>query len=279
MAEKTSGVNSNPKNSIIDVAADLIGNSGIDLNTVVDLAASVVSGTSSKKNGSSKNKKSKSDSLISKLISNEKDYPQFSEKTYWAVRDKFQGSIPEKVTASVLTKATGLKADTIKTTVLPGLELMGLLKEGKPTTKLKSWTNDAKYEETCSSICSSVYPTSLTKLEFNTKTQQSNIINWFKKNAGVSEAAAKKMMTIYLLLAAPELKKKADKKEPAAAKKTKPTAKKQGSPAAAVDSVKVYKKGGAATITVKIVAEEGITKKALTEQFTAAAAEAYSKIK
>ena len=58
------GKKSDPKNSLIDVAADLIG-SGIGLDTVVDLAASAVSG-SSKKSGSSRKKESKTDSLISK---------------------------------------------------------------------------------------------------------------------------------------------------------------------------------------------------------------------
>ena len=273
MAEKKGDVNSNPKNSIIDIAADLIGNSGINLDTVVDIAANAMSGTSSKKSGSSKKKKSKSDSLITKLISEEKDYPQFSEKTYWSVRDKFQESIPEKVIASLLTSVTGLKADTIKKTVLPALELMGLLNDGKPTKQLKAWANDDKYKDACASICDLVYPSSLKKLDFNTKTQQEDVIKWFKKNAGVSEATAKKMMAIYMLLAAPELKKKAETKKSASA------AKKQSTSKDAADSVKVTKKGGKATITVKIVADEDITKKALTERFAEAAAEAYRQIR
>ena len=280
MAEKKGDVNSNPKNSIIDIAADLIGNSGINLDTVVDIAANAMSGTSSQKSGSSKKKKSKSDNLITKLLSEEKDYPQFSEKTYWSVRDKFQESIPEKVIASLLTSVTGLKADTIKKTVLPALELMGLLIEGKPTKQLKAWINDDKYKEACASICNSVYPASLTKLNHETKAQQAEIVNWFKKNAGVSEATAKKMMTIYLLLAAPELKKKAEtKKSASAAKKTTPAVKKPSSSNDIAESVKVTKRGGKATITVKIVADEGITKKALTEQFAEAAAEAYSQLR
>ena len=164
---------SNAKNSLLDVAADLISGSGLDLETVLDAAA----GAATKKSGSSKKKDSKSDSLISKLIPEKTEYPQFSEKTYWAVREKFQKSIPEKVTASTLTNATGLKTDTIKASVLPALAVLGLLKDGKPTTKLKAWVNDAKYEETCASICSAVYPASLTKLPFNTAAQQAAIIS------------------------------------------------------------------------------------------------------
>ena len=267
---------SNAKNSLLDVAADLISGSGLDLETVLDAAA----GAATKKSGSSKKKDSKSDSLISKLIPEKTAYPQFSEKTYWAIREKFQKNIPEKVTASTLTNPTGLKADTIKSTVLPALELMGLLKDGKPTTKLKSWVNDNKYEDTCESIRISVYPSSLTKLDFNTKTQQASIISWFKKNADVSEATAKKMLAVYLLLAAPKLKAAAaEKKAATPAKKSTAGTKKAAAPAAAIDSVKVTTKGGKSTITVKIVADEGVTKKALTDQFAAAAAEALKQMK
>ena len=278
MAEIKNGANTNPKGSLLDVAADLIGSSGIGLDTVVDLAANVVAG-SSKKSGSSRKKESKTDSLISKLLPEKVDYPQFSEKTYWAVREKFQKSIPEKIIASTLTNATGLKADTIKTTVLPALELMGLVKAGKATAKMKSWVNDDKYEETCASIRDSVYPSSLKKLEFNTKTQQNSIISWFKKNADVSEATAKKMLAVYLLLSAPKLKAASTNKKAASSSKKPTAAVKKSSPEAVVDSLKVTKKSGKATITVKIVADEGITKKALTEKFSAAAADAFSQIK
>lgn len=278
MAEnKSSAANTNPKGSLIDIAAELIGGSGIGLDTVVDLAASAVSG-SSKKSGSGKKKVSKTENLISKLLSDKVDYPQFSEKTYWAVREKFQKSIPEKVTASTLTNATGLKSETIKETVLPALELMGLLKDGKPTSKLKAWTNDAKYEDTCASICGAVYPSSLTKLDFGTKTQQNAIISWFKKNADASETTAKKMAAVYLLLAAPKLKGAAAEKKASTTVKKSTSSTKKSAPGAVLDSVKVTKKSGKATITVKIIADEGITKKALTEKFTAAAADAFGQM-
>ncbi len=278
MAAKNTDANTNPKNSLIDIAADLIGNSGIGLDTVVDLAASAVSG-SSKKSGSSRKKDSKSDSLISKLIPEKVDYPQFSEKTYWAVREKFQKSIPEKVTASTLTNATGLKAETIKASVLPALALLGLLKDGKPTTKLKAWANDAKYVDTCLAIAEAVYPAGLRKLGFSTAAQQESALNWFVKNADVSSATAKKMLGIYLLFIDPKLKAAADKKAASAAKKPAASAKKPSGPKSSVDSLKVTKKGGTATITLKIVADENITKKDLTALFSDAAAEAFNQIK
>ena len=270
--------NANPKNSLIDVAADLISGSGIGLDTVVDIAASALSG-SKKKSGSSRKKDSKSDSLLSKLLPEKKEYPQISEKTYCAVREEFPMTIPETFTASTLTNATGLKADTIKSSVLPALVVLGLLKDGKPTSKLKAWVTDDKYEETCASIRDSVYPDSLKKLDFSTKVQQAAVLKWFMKNADVSESAAKKMVAVYLLLSIPQLKTSAAEKKTASTSKKTASSKKSASPEATVDSLKVTTKGGKHTITLKIIADEGITKKALTEKFTSAAADAFSQMK
>ena len=279
----------NVKGGLIEDIAGALDGSGISLESVLDAAMN--SGTSKKKSGSSTRKKSsKSDSLVSKLLGDDTYYPQFSEKTYWAIREKFQKSIPEKVTASTLTNATGLKADTVKSTVLPALESMGLLKDGKPTAKLKAWVNDSKYEDSCGEIREKLYPSALRKLEFNTKTQQNAVVSWFKKNAGASETAAKKMLAVYLLLSAPKLKNAVEEKA-AASKKTSSAAAKSGTakksaassqkttPEAAIDSLKVTTKAGKSTITVKIGADEGITKKALTEKFAAAAADAFSQMK
>lgn len=269
MASKKSKSNNN---SLIDVAADLIGKDGINLETVVDLAASAVSGTS-KKSGSSKKKKSKSDDLITKLIPEIIEFPQFSEKTYWSIREKFQESVPDTVTVSTLSKVTGLKADTVKDYVLPALSLLGLLKnDGTPTSKLKSWLSDAKYVDTCLSIAETVYPDALRKLGFKTVDEQKDALNWFVKNAHVSASTAKKMLGVYLLFVDPKLRASAEKKAASASKKS-------TKPDASIDSLKVTKKGDTATITVKILADEKITKKALTNLFTDAAAEAYKQIK
>lgn len=268
MAAKKSKSN---KNSLIDVAADLIGKDGINLETVVDLAASAVSGTS-KKGGSSRKKKSKSEDVISKLIPEIIEYPQFSEKTYWAIRDKFQESVPDEVSVSILSKVTGLKADSVKDYVLPALGLLGLLKnDGTPTYKLKSWLSDAKYVDTCLSIAETVYPDALRKLGFKTENEQKDALNWFVKNARVSASTAKKMLGVYLLFADPKLRASTAKKAASAAKNP-------GEPDASIDSLKVTKKGETATITLKILADENITKKALTALFTDAAAEAFKQM-
>ena len=278
MASKS---NNSTKGGLLDDAAKMLDGTGLDLESILDAALNSGSGSKKKSSSGSKKKSSKTDSLVDKILGEEAYYPQISEKTYWATREKFQKSIPEKVTASTLTNATGLKADTVKSTVLPALEAMGLIKNGKPTSRMKAWVNDDKYEVTCAQIREDLYPSSLKKLDFNTKTQQNSVVSWFKKNANVSEATAKKMLTVFLLLSAPKLKeaKKADAASKSSTSTKKTTAVKKAAPEVVIDSVKVTTKSGKSTITVKIIADEGITKKALTEKFSAAAADAYSQMK
>ena len=277
--KKSSKTKNSTKGGLLDEAAKVLSGSGLDLESILDAAMGTSSSKKKSSSSSSKKKSSEADSIFDLLMGEEAYYPQISEKTYWAAREKFQKNIPEKVTASTLTNATGLKADTVKSTVLPALEAMCLTKNGKPTSRMKAWVNDDKYEATCAQIREDLYPSSLKKLPFNTQTQQNAVVSWFKKNANVSEATAKKMLAVFLLMSAPKLKeaKKSDSKSGTSTKKT--TSAKKTSPEVVVDSVKVTTKSGKSTITVKVIADEGISKKALAEKLSAAAADAYSQMK
>lgn len=203
------------KDSLIDVAAELIERSGITLEDVVEFASKAISDSSKKSRKSSK-KESKEGllSLITELIG----FPQISEKTYWAIRDSFQKNVPDDVTVAALTDVTGLKDDEVSNYVVPALGLLGLLKDGKPTSKLKSWLKDSKYVETCLDIAEEVYPETLRKLGCKTEEEQKDALNWFVKNAKVSKSTAKKMLGVYMLLSNPKLKKDADEKATAASK-------------------------------------------------------------
>lgn len=268
--------------NLIDVAADLINGSDITLDTVAELAANAVTGKG-KRGSTTRRKKSKSDDLISKLIPEIIDFPQFSEKTYWNIRDMFKKDVPDDVTVSTLAKVTGLKADSVKDYVIPALALLGLLKEGKPTSKLKSWINDAKYVDTCLDIAKTVYPDALRKLGYKTEDEQKDALDWFVKNAKVSASTAKKMLGVYLLLIDPKLRADTDKKATAALKagkdkKAPADEKKSALDEGIVDTLKIAKKAGQAAITLKILTNEDVTKKALAALFAKAAADAYKQL-
>lgn len=236
--------------TLIDLAGDLIGGKSLDTGDLVDLVTN---------KSSSKKKSSNSGGLLDKLLG-DKDYPQMSEKSYWAVRAKFQKSIPEKVTASTLTGATGLQTSSVKNTILPALESMGLINSnGAPTSKLRAWCNDSKYEETCKDIRSDVYPSSLRGLDYDTKTAQRSVLSWFKKNADVAETTAKKMMAVYLLLSNATLDDTdtSSKSSDTSSSSTKSTG----------NSLTVSKKNGKAVISIKLTVDEDITNKDLAAKF------------
>ena len=259
---RTKGSAKNTKGSILEDAISTLSASGLSASDIIDMFSGSSSSSSSKKKPSTSGS-----SILDKILGNEKvDYPQFSEKSYWAIREKLQKSCPEKFTAATFTGCTGLKADTVKSTILPALELMGMTKDNKPTTRCKNWLNDSKYESACEDILEKTYPEKLR----NTKATASSVANWFEKNNDDSEATAKKRANIYMLLAKPELKKSTSSSSSSSSSSKK---------SSSSNSVKVTKKSGKATITVKAVIDEDCTKKALTELFADLANDAWAEMK
>ncbi len=257
---RTKGSSKGSKGSILEDAINTLSSSGLSASDIIDMFSGSPSSSSKKKPSTS------GSSILDKILGNEKvDYPQFSEKSYWAIREKLQKSCPEKFTAATFTGCTGLKADTVKSTILPALELMGMTKDNKPTTRLKNWLNDNKYESACEDILEKTYPEKLR----NTKATASSVANWFEKNNDDSEATAKKRANIYMLLAKPELKTASSSSSSSSSSKK----------SSSSNSVKVTKKSGKATITVKAVIDEGCTKKALTELFADLANDAWAEMK
>ena len=185
------------KDDLLDLAGNLISGKKVDTDDLIDL----VTGS-----GSSKKKKSNSDSILDKLLG-KNEYPAMSAKNYWALRKKFQRSIPDEVTAASIASSLDIKTATVKESILPALQKMKLISaNGTPKSLMTSWTDDDKYESACKDICEDVYPSSVRNLGYKTKTDQRSILSWFKKNSDATETKAKQMMAIYLLLRDPEVK-------------------------------------------------------------------------
>lgn len=266
------------QDAISDIIEGLATGKGLDINDIGDLVSGAASG---KKSTSGKKKTSKADDLVSLFTGGADDYPQLSEKNYWAIRAKFQKSIPEKVQASTLTTATGMKAESVRSSVLPALNAMGLINDdGKPTGRLKAWVDDSKYAAACAEILEKTYPSALRKLDCGTKTEQNAVVSWFKKNADASETAAKKMMGVYKLLSEPELKEAAASKKTSASKSTsKAKASDTDNSLADIKSgVTVVKNGKKATIVYKVTVPEDIKKGELKEKFEDALDKAFKKL-
>lgn len=136
-------------------------------------------------------------------------YPMISEKTWWAIRDKFKASVPSVANTVYVKSLLNLSSDaSANSNVISPMKRMGLLDDdNKPTALANEWRLDNKYPEVCAEIIKNVYPASLLELFPDTVVDKSIAKNWFMGN-GVGEAAAEKMVALFLLLKTGEVKEK-----------------------------------------------------------------------
>lgn len=136
-------------------------------------------------------------------------YPMLSNANWWKIRDKFQVSLPSKVTPSYLVSLLDLKDDKSATSnVLTPMKSLGLLdEEGQPTELAKAWRLDDSYEEACNDMLERVYPDELLDLLPEKEIDKTIAQNWFMKS-GVGKTAAEKMYRLFSLLKESDLSKR-----------------------------------------------------------------------
>ena len=137
------------------------------------------------------------------MASSRKSFPSISPMAWWKLRDQFVRSLPAQVTASYLATVLGMKEQSAKANVLPGLRAVGLIdKEGAPTPRATEWRDDAGYSEVCHQIRSEIYPRELLDAVTDPVNDRDVAAGWFMRTTGCGQNAAKKMATLYSLLAA-----------------------------------------------------------------------------
>ncbi len=128
-------------------------------------------------------------------------YPVMPIKHWWALRRKFQTSIPGTVTTTYLAAALNMTEPAAQTNVMPSLKRTGLIDEnGKPTALANDWRNDAKYPEVCEKVRKSVYPQEIQDLASDTSAERGQVSQWFASHTGAGRSAATKMAAFYLML-------------------------------------------------------------------------------
>ena len=147
-------------------------------------------------------------------------YPTFPKSTWWKLRDQFNKRIPATVDVDYLRTVLGVEAKTARN-LLPQLRVMGLIDEdGKPTERANHWRFDEDYPEVCRDIITEVYPEALLHAVPDPENNVDAVVKWFKRNAGVGDAAAKIMAAFLQLLgeADPAKKPEGGRSEPRQAK-------------------------------------------------------------
>jgi len=127
-------------------------------------------------------------------------YPSIPAKNWWAVRRRFQQSVPSRVDSgyfqSVLDVQEGHAANLV-----PSFRAVGLIDDsGKPTPLANDWRSDEDYAKACEKMLTEIYPTSLTDAVPPSEKDKDAAKRWFARELRVGEAAAKKMAAFYVLL-------------------------------------------------------------------------------
>ncbi len=261
----------NKKKSTAESLIDMVSGNG----NVSDLIDSLTGSGSS----TSKSKKKKSSSVIDTIvdsINGGSKYPALSAKSYNEIHEKFQKNVPESVTAASLANTLNLKTDTVKEEIIPSLKKMGLINSQAETTTLaKQWADDVKYEDACKKIVDDVYPSTVTRLPYKTKTDQRSLLSWFKKNTDANETEATKMMNCYLSLRTASVSAAASASSVSASK----TKKSASSEKADSDVVVKKLQNGTTKITITVSVPEGTTQTDVSSLLSAASKKALSEYK
>ena len=117
-------------------------------------------------------------SLINTPLKTSKNYPTITEKSWWAVRNKFKASIPSVVTPSYILSFLPLNSiPSANSNVVVPLKRMGLIDfNGVPTSLAKQWRLDQEYK------------------------------SWFMAQ-GIGEESSRKMARVFCMLKTSDLKK------------------------------------------------------------------------
>lgn len=129
-------------------------------------------------------------------------YPNLPEANWWALRRRFQQTMPREVDASYL--ATVLDISEAAAGNLTGpLRALGLIDDdGRPTDLALAWRDDEQYRQVTTTMLESVYPQGLRDAAPPPNPDRGAVVRWFSRTTGAGQAYTERMARLYLLLAA-----------------------------------------------------------------------------
>ena len=160
---------------LTDLAGDLLGGGKLDLGSILDSASGLLGGGTK--------------------------FPTMSAANWSKLIARFRSNVPENITTRWLVNALDVSQSTVESSVLPSLELMGIVrKDGKSTRLADSLGSESGYRAAVAKILKAGYPEELLAMDYSTKSAQSKIQSWFERASGESESKAKTMANLYLTL-------------------------------------------------------------------------------
>jgi hypothetical protein len=129
-------------------------------------------------------------------------YPNIPESNWWALRRRFQQTMPREVDASYL--ATVLHISEAAAGNLTGpLRTVGLIDDdGRPTDRAQAWREDDQYQQVTTDILEAVYPQGLRDAAPPPNPDRVAVVRWFSRTTGAGQAFTERIARFYLLLSA-----------------------------------------------------------------------------
>ena len=160
---------------LTDLAGDLLGGGKLNLGSILDSASGLLGGGTK--------------------------FPTMSAANWSKLIARFRSNVPENITTRWLVNALDVSQSTVESSVLPSLELMGIVrKDGKSTRLADSLGSESGYRASVAKILKAEYPEELLAMDYSTKSDRAKIQRWFERASGESESKAKTMANLYLTL-------------------------------------------------------------------------------
>ena len=164
-------------------------------------------------------------------------YPTIPASAWRILRERFDQTVPAKVTPSYLATVLNSRENSVRANVLPGLKAVGLIdSDGVPTSRVNQWRDTEGYAGACKDILRDVYPEELREAVPDPTSDREAAKRWFKNKTGCGENAANKMTSLYSLLVEADPTAIDGARRRARRKKGKPRSKRKTSGAAVADT-------------------------------------------
>lgn len=129
-------------------------------------------------------------------------YPYMPESNWWALRRRFQQTMPREVDSQYLATVLGITEPAARNLTGP-LRAVGLIDEDdRPTDRALAWRDDEHYRQVTTEILEAVYPQGLRDAAPPPDPDRGAVVRWFSRTTGTGQAAAERMARFYALLAA-----------------------------------------------------------------------------
>ena len=140
-------------------------------------------------------------SKVSTQPQERRTYPIIPAKNWWALRRRFQQTMPRRIDTGYLQTVLGVQEGAAQNLISP-LRAVGLIDEtGNLTDRAADRRTDEGYAKTCEAMLTAVYPEALLDAVPPSHPDRDAAKSWFSREARVGEAASSKMAASYVLLA------------------------------------------------------------------------------